>query len=80
MVDIYGGTALMSAASKGHPEIVKLLIPHESNMTMNDGKTALLHAVKNNNEEIVKLLIPFEADLIRKDSIDVLVEAYGRAC
>jgi ankyrin repeat protein len=59
-VDEYGDTALICASSKGHSEVVKLLLKHSKtdvNQKNKDGYTALICASNTNRLEVVKLLL-----------------------
>lgn len=51
-------TALIWAAKKNYPEIVKMLIDSgaDNNITDKNGKTALMYAEENGHQEIINLL------------------------
>jgi len=68
--DKNGCTALMWVASRGHVNIVKLLIDlgADVNLQDNNDNTALMVAAKNGYADIVKLLISVGADINLKDS------------
>lgn len=56
--DKYGTTALIDAASRGHTEIVNLLINNNADVNLQDknGATALMKAARNVQTKTVKLL------------------------
>lgn len=56
-----GGTALMAAAQKNHPECVKLLLVKEGGIKNNYGCTALMAAAANGNTDCTHLLLNKEA-------------------
>ncbi|MFQ6641724.1 hypothetical protein Gotur_016378 [Gossypium turneri] len=61
--DSYNTTALQTAASQGHTEVVKFLLGKGSNVAAiarNNGKTALHSAARNGHLEIVKSLLSKE--------------------
>ena len=62
--DDYGWTALHFAASKGHKDVVKVLLDEGAmpNRADNKGRTPLTKAVSNGNEYVVKLLLDGGAD------------------
>lgn len=64
------GTALMAAAYKNQPELVKLLLVKNANPNLTDtnGTTALSLAVQFKNEQLVKLLLDHKADKTIKDN------------
>ena len=51
-------TALIWAAKKNYPEIVKMLIDSgaDNNITDKNGKTALMYAEENGYQEIIRIL------------------------
>ncbi|KAL9704799.1 hypothetical protein quinque_008317 [Culex quinquefasciatus] len=56
--DRQGKTPLMFAATRGHTEVVRLLVDQASlEATDNDGLTALFHGVNSKNVEIVEMLL-----------------------
>ncbi|XVF76567.1 hypothetical protein PTKIN_Ptkin13bG0276100 [Pterospermum kingtungense] len=62
-IDSYNTTALHTAASQGHTEVVNFLLEKGSNVAAiakNNGKTALHSAARNGHLEIVKALLSKE--------------------
>lgn len=61
---LYGETALIMAAQKGHAEIVRLLLTKGASIDMqtSDGKTALMKALEKADTEMAKLLLANGAD------------------
>ncbi len=59
-----GRTALMTAAAKGFPDAVRLLIAEHANVNVSDvfGRTALLDACQEGRAEVVKILLDAGAD------------------
>ena len=51
----------MMAATRGHADVVKLLVEHEGNITDSKGWTALMRATWSGHLECVKLLSKKEA-------------------
>ena len=68
--DIHGETALSKACSKGHVNIVKLLIEHNANIfhLENNGESCLLQSTPLGHLEVMKVLLKHGAD-INKQSI-----------
>jgi ankyrin repeat protein len=56
--DVYGRTALMFAAGKGHFDIVKLLLIYGANPHLRDdqGNTAYMYAVRHGHQDVAELL------------------------
>jgi ankyrin repeat protein len=61
----WGWTVLMTAASIGNLEIVKLLVEHGADVNLKNvkGNTALILAAQNDNFNIVKYLVEKGADV-----------------
>jgi ankyrin repeat protein len=56
----YGTTALFKAAERGHTEVVKVLLAHGADVTVQDTfyhETAMGWALQNNHIEVVRLLL-----------------------
>ena len=68
-IDLWGHTALLYAAEKGHTEIVELLLNNGANVDAidKDGVTALMGAAYEGHTEIVELLLNNGADVDAKD-------------
>ena len=64
VINLYGRTALMSAARSGQTEIVQVLLQAGADVNHRDsrGYTALRWAAERGNEEIVRLLLDADAD------------------
>lgn len=60
-----GTSALMTAAAKGHPEVVKVLLMHNARVNAANaaGNTALHFAVQQDDPELVILLLQNEASV-----------------
>lgn len=67
IVDVDGVTCLMSAASQGHTEAVKLFVDLGLNVdaVANSGGTSLMFAAGGGHNETTKLLIESGADVNR---------------
>lgn len=63
-----GGTALMLASARNHPEIVRLLISHGADVNQADegGGTPLIYAVWKGYKDIVALLLKNGTDIYAK--------------
>merc|ERR1712062_396219 len=61
--DQSGGTAFMWACLNGHKDVVKLLMDHSANKSIQmnardqDGMTAFMHACKNGRKDVVELFL-----------------------
>ena len=64
-----GETALLLAASKGHSEVVKILVKHgaDPNRASSDGNTPLHKAAMDGHAEVVIALLEAGADPAIKD-------------
>ena len=58
--DSQGMTGLMLAASRGHDEIVNLLVDAEHNLKDNDGKLASNYALNNKRYRVLDTLLQYE--------------------
>jgi len=64
--DDYGKTALMYAAGRGHPDIVRYLVDEKKvnvNQPDDDGKTPLMYAAESGNPEVFHYLIEKGVDI-----------------
>ena len=68
-VDLSNTTALHTAATQGHIEIVNFLLEAGSSLATiarSNGKTALHSAARNGHLEVVKVLLGLQNGLIRR--------------
>ncbi|KAE8303743.1 Kinase, NEK [Giardia duodenalis] len=72
---IYGGTALMIAAARGHTRIVELLVEKEGGMQTSYGSTALIRAAENGHTDCVRLLVKKEGGVQNKYGWTALMSA-----
>ena len=72
--DDHGDTPLISATSKGHLDLCRLLVTEGADVNLPNQlshQTALLVAIETNNEDIVQFLLENHADVQQTDNVGI---------